>query len=123
MREHALAFHKTRPAAGAVHGACDVGWHDVLTVCQGACRRRRGRSRHERRRLKSRKISSDLITRLRMSWTAAAQRRPRLVIPRDDVARRIETHTLVDDKREAEVFVCHLIFARQLHAYRTADGL
>ena len=72
---------------------------------------------------KAREVAGHLISRLRVAGPAAAQRRPRFVVPRDDVAGAIEADALIDDKREAEVFVHHLVFARELHAHGTADGL
>ena len=35
----------------------------------------------------------------------------------------IEADALIDDKREAEVLVRHLVLARELHAHGTAGGL
>ena len=83
----------------------------------------RRRSWSERRRLEAGEKSGHLIARLRVAGTAAAQRRPRFVIPRDDVAGAVEPDALIDDEREAEVFVRHFVLARKLHAHGTADGL
>ena len=55
-------------------------------LAERAGRRRRRRSRREGRRLEAGKIARHLVARLRVTGTSAADRRPRLVVPRDDVA-------------------------------------
>ena len=67
--------------------------------------------------------SRHLVAGLRVAGTAAAKRRPRFVIPRDDVAVAIEADALVDDKGEPEIVVHHLVFARKLHTHGTARTL
>ena len=63
-----------------------------------------------------------------VSWrgiarTPAAAGRPRLVVPRDDRAVRVEPDALVDHEQVAVVLPRHLVLAGQLHAHRPAHCL
>ena len=82
-----------------------------------------GRSRREVRRRESQQRTGDDVPGPVGSRTVAQARRPRLVIPRDDVAAGIERGPLIDHIRGAVILERHLVLARELHAHGLADSL
>ena len=113
----------TRPAPPALSPtrAGDVGRRRVVVAHELGGRRRR-RARLERRRLEAHVEAARDVARTR-AGTAATRRRPSFVVPRDDVALRVEADLLIDHEREAVVLPRHFVLARELDAHRLADRL
>ena len=124
MRQHALA----RDGAGAIVLAADAPG-DVRRArrccrCPSCCGSGALRARRDRRGAKPSQQSRGHVAGRVVARPVAERRRPRLVVPRDDVAAGIETGLLIDDERQAVVLAPrHFVLARQLHAHRLADGL
>src|SRR6185369_12994833 len=116
-----LAFHRARSAVLSPDSARHIRRRPVAAVVKGA-RFLRWPGR-ERRWLETQKISGYNVARRRGPRPATARWRPRFVLPGDDGALRVQTHTLVDGPGIAKVLPGHLILAAELHAYRFAHCL
>ena len=121
VRQHALAADRAATAAPAANAAGDVRRRGVAAVVESGRLRRRA-ARREGRRLEAGQHAGDDVAWRLVPGTAAERGRPRLVVPRDEIAGGVEAHALIDDVGGAVVLPRHLVLARQLHADRSATA-
>ena len=63
-----------------------------------------------------------------VAWRARAgtppeRRKPRLAVPRDDAAGRVDSDALIDHVRKSVILPRHFVLARELDPHRLPDGL
>ena len=122
VQEGAFGFDRARAMIGAAHMAHHVGRNRVAIVAERG-RLGRGRARPEFLGLKSRQKSGDDISRIRVDRAIPQHRRPRFVIPRDDISLRVEAGALVHHECESVILPRHFVFSGELDAHRFANGL
>ena len=120
MGHDALALDRARAIARSVDAAGEIRRNGVAAVPERTARRA-GRARRRRRRLEADEHPGNDVAGLIVPGTPAERRRPRLAVPRGDRPAAIDGGALIDHVREAVVFPCHLVLARELDAHRLSD--
>src|SRR5258706_7595295 len=119
--ERSLVLDGARALRHAANLTRDVRWYAVAVVIE-RCGFGRRRSRAKRLGLKSDKQAGNHISRSAVPGTIAQNRRPRFMIPGDDISLSVEAGALIHHKRETVIFPRHLVFSRELHTDRFLDG-
>ena len=122
VRQNALARDDARASRFAGHATSHVRRRGVAAVAELARRLRRS-SRRERRGLVADQHPRDDVAGRVVAGPAAARRKPRLVVPRDNPIVFTKGDALIDYVREAVVLPRHLVLARELHAHRLRHRL
>ena len=123
MRKRPFRFHGAAALRFTPDVAGDVRRHAVAVIRIGpgfGC----GTPGHKRFRRKARQGPGDHVSGSRITRAVPQVGRPGLVVPRHDVALRVQTRAFVHHKRKSVIFAPgHFLFSRELHAHRFAEGL
>src|ERR1700733_4040964 len=122
MRQHALAFYRTAPAAYSAGAADDIFRNRVAAVAQ-LTGRSFGRRRPDRLGIIAKQHSADDVSRFVVSRAAAAISHPVLTVPRHDRTVLSKTHAMFYDTCVPEVLPHHLVLPRVLQPYRPSCRL